>query len=54
MTVLASTIKSGSEEFSRNAASMTSLVSDLREKVAKISLGGDERARKNISSGASS
>jgi len=46
MTVLKSAIRSGSEEFSRNAAVMTSLVADLREKVAKISLGGDERARK--------
>jgi 3-methylcrotonyl-CoA carboxylase beta subunit len=46
MTILKSTIKSASEEFSRNSAAMTSLVADLREKVAKISLGGDERARK--------
>jgi len=46
MTVLKSTITSGSEEFSRNSAAMTSLVADLREKVAKIYLGGDERARK--------
>jgi 3-methylcrotonyl-CoA carboxylase beta subunit len=46
MTVLKSTIKSGSEEFGRNAQVMTSLVADLREKVARIYLGGDERARK--------
>ncbi|TWJ18297.1 carboxyl transferase domain-containing protein [Geobacter argillaceus] len=46
MTVLKSSIKSGSDDYSRNATVMTSLVADLREKVAKISLGGDERARR--------
>ena len=46
MTVLKSSIKSGSDDYSRNAAVMTALVADLREKVAKISLGGDERARR--------
>ncbi len=46
MTVLKSSIKSGSDDYSRNAAVMTSLVADLREKVAKIALGGDERARR--------
>ena len=46
MTVLKSSIKSGSEEFSRNAELMTTLVADLREKVARITLGGDEKARK--------
>jgi len=46
MTVLKSSIKSGSEEFSRNAQLMTTLVADLREKVARITLGGDEKSRK--------
>jgi 3-methylcrotonyl-CoA carboxylase beta subunit len=46
MTVLKSTIRSGSEEFDRNAQLMTTLVADLREKVARITLGGDEKARK--------
>ena len=46
MTVLKSTINTGSGEFRSNAEFMTGLVADLREKVAKICLGGDERARK--------
>jgi 3-methylcrotonyl-CoA carboxylase beta subunit len=46
MSVFKSTINSGSAEFKRNAEVMTSLVADLREKVARITLGGDERARK--------
>jgi 3-methylcrotonyl-CoA carboxylase beta subunit len=46
MTVLKSKINAGSEEFRRNAELMSGLVADLREKVAKISLGGGERALK--------
>ena len=46
MTVLTSALNAASEEFRRNAELMTALVSDLREKVVKISLGGGERARK--------
>jgi 3-methylcrotonyl-CoA carboxylase beta subunit len=46
MTVLKSSIKSGSDEFSRNAQLMTTLVADLREKVTRITRGGDEKARK--------
>jgi 3-methylcrotonyl-CoA carboxylase beta subunit len=46
MTVLKSSIKSGSDEFSRNAQLMTTLVADLREKVTRITQGGDEKARK--------
>jgi 3-methylcrotonyl-CoA carboxylase beta subunit len=46
MTVLKSSIKSGSDEFNRNAELMTALVADLRAKVACITLGGDEKARK--------
>ena len=45
MTVLKNTVNAASEEFRRNAELMTGLVADLREKVAQISLGGDERAR---------
>jgi 3-methylcrotonyl-CoA carboxylase beta subunit len=46
MTVLKSTIKTSTEEFRSNSEFMSGLVADLREKVAKISLGGDEGARK--------
>jgi 3-methylcrotonyl-CoA carboxylase beta subunit len=46
MTVLKSTINCGSEEFHRNSGVMAALVADLREKVTKIALGGDARARK--------
>jgi 3-methylcrotonyl-CoA carboxylase beta subunit len=46
MAVIKSSIKTGSQEFSRNAEAMASLVSDLREKVGRIALGGDEKARK--------
>src|SRR5512137_2430502 len=45
MTVLKSSIKSGTEEFNRNAELMTSLVADLRQKAARITLGGDDKAR---------
>jgi 3-methylcrotonyl-CoA carboxylase beta subunit len=45
MPKLASKINPDSEEFKANAAHMEALVADLREKVAKISLGGSERAR---------
>ena len=46
MTVLKSIIKTGTEEFRNNAEFMGGLVADLREKVAKVSLGGDEKSRK--------
>ena len=46
MSILNSSINSASAEFKSNAALMTSLVEDLRQKVAKIALGGDEKARK--------
>ncbi|NVN99167.1 MAG: methylcrotonoyl-CoA carboxylase, partial [Geobacteraceae bacterium] len=39
-------INSASAEFKSNAELMTALVADLREKAAKITLGGDEKARK--------
>src|SRR5512137_895691 len=45
MTVLKSTITCNSDEFRRNAGLMTSLVADLREKTARICLGGDDKAR---------
>ena len=45
MPKLASKINPDSEEFKTNAAHMEALVKDLREKVAKISLGGSERSR---------
>ena len=40
MPKLASKINPDSEDFKANAAHMEALVKDLREKVAKISLGG--------------
>ena len=46
MSILNSSINSASAEFKSNAALMTELVEDLRQKVAKIALGGDEKARK--------
>ncbi|RQW78321.1 MAG: methylcrotonoyl-CoA carboxylase, partial [Geobacter sp.] len=46
MTLLKSSINTEAEDFRRNAESMAGLVTDLREKVAQIALGGDERARK--------
>ncbi|NJD91985.1 MAG: methylcrotonoyl-CoA carboxylase [Geobacter sp.] len=46
MSTLKSNINSASAEFKNNATLMTSLVEDLRQKVARIALGGDEKARK--------
>ncbi|TYO98597.1 3-methylcrotonyl-CoA carboxylase beta subunit [Geothermobacter ehrlichii] len=45
MSILKSSLHSGSEEFHRNAEAMRVLVEDLRAKVAQIKLGGGERAR---------
>ena len=45
MPKLVSKIKPDSPAFKENAAAMQALVNDLREKVAKISLGGSERSR---------
>ena len=45
MTILRSQLDIRSEEFRANAARMQGLVNDLREKVEKVSLGGDESAR---------
>jgi len=46
MTILKSSISTESEEFRRNAELMGSLVADLRDKAAVITLGGDDKARK--------
>jgi 3-methylcrotonyl-CoA carboxylase beta subunit len=46
MTMLKSSISTTSEEFRRNAEVMGAQVADLRDKAARISLGGDEKARK--------
>jgi 3-methylcrotonyl-CoA carboxylase beta subunit len=46
MTILESTLNPRSEDFKRNAQAMQALVDDLKEKVAKIALGGGEDARK--------
>ncbi|MDD2853229.1 MAG: carboxyl transferase domain-containing protein [Desulfuromonadaceae bacterium] len=44
MTILKSSIRTQSDEFKGNAEVMTSLVADLRAKVAKIKQGGGEKA----------
>jgi len=46
MPKLTSKINTESAEFKANAAHMADLVSDLEDKVAKIAVGGSERARK--------
>ncbi len=46
MGIIRTKIDTSSAEFRANQACMEKLVEDLREKVAKISLGGSERARK--------
>src|SRR5262245_41888278 len=45
MPVLKSAIDPRTEDFRANAAAMATLVGDLRAKVAKAALGGDEAAR---------
>jgi 3-methylcrotonyl-CoA carboxylase beta subunit len=45
MPVIKSQLNPRSEEFRANAARMQGLVADLREKVARTTLGGDEQAR---------
>ena len=45
MPKIVSKINPDSTEFRTNAAAMQALVDDLREKVAKIALGGSERSR---------
>ena len=52
MPVFKSRLDSRAADFCANAASMRALVADLREKVAKITIGGDEAARqKHVSRG---
>lgn len=46
MTTLDSKLNSRSEDFKANAAAMQRVVDDLKEKVAKIALGGGDEARK--------
>ena len=45
MPALKTSINPRSEEFRANAAAMAALVQDLRDKVARAALGGDEAAR---------
>lgn len=45
MTKLISLLNTGSQEFKENQASMQALVDNLSQKLEKISLGGDEKAR---------
>jgi len=45
VTVLSSSISVHSDEYRKNAEVMTGLVADLREKVAQVRRGGDEKAR---------
>ena len=46
MPAIKSNLDTRSDEFRENARRMRGLVDDLREKVGKVSLGGDEAARK--------
>jgi 3-methylcrotonyl-CoA carboxylase beta subunit len=46
MPIYRSSINSASADFKRNSEVMAALVADLREKAAKITAGGDEKARK--------
>ena len=46
MTMLESKLNSRSDDFKANAAAMQIIVDDLKEKVAKIALGGGDDARK--------
>ena len=43
--MIKSQVKPRSEEFRANAARMESLVKDLKEKVAAVTVGGDQAAR---------
>ncbi|MBX9868702.1 MAG: methylcrotonoyl-CoA carboxylase, partial [Burkholderiaceae bacterium] len=45
MTTLESKLNSRSNDFKANSAAMQSVVDDLKEKIAKIALGGGEEAR---------
>src|SRR3990170_1561303 len=45
MPALKTSINPRSEEFRANAAAMAALVQDLRDKVGRCALGGDEAAR---------
>src|SRR5471032_2947706 len=52
MPVFKSQLDPRSADFKANAGRMTELVSDLREKIAKITIGGDEASRqKHVSRG---
>jgi 3-methylcrotonyl-CoA carboxylase beta subunit len=52
MTTLNSSLKTNSQDYMDNAAAMDALTDDLRQKVAKIKLGGGDKARaKHISRG---
>ncbi|HVT23693.1 MAG TPA: carboxyl transferase domain-containing protein [Rhizomicrobium sp.] len=46
MTQIKSTISATSATFKKNAATMSALVEDLRNRMATAALGGDERSRK--------
>ena len=45
MPKLSTSVRPDSPAFKANEAAMRALVADLKEKVAKISLGGSERSR---------
>ena len=52
MTQLKTSLDTHSQEYDRNASAMRELTAELREKVARIQLGGDEKARrKHLSRG---
>ena len=45
MSVIKSQLDARAEDFRANDARMRALVSDLREKAARVALGGDDAAR---------
>src|SRR4051812_31679618 len=46
MTILTSQVDTRSDTFKRNAAAMRALLEDLRQRTAKVRLGGGEDSRK--------
>src|SRR3546814_20921764 len=45
MSVIASKLRTGSDEFRANSSALRALVDELRDKTARTALGGSEKAR---------
>src|SRR3546814_16674379 len=45
MSVIASKLRTGSDEFHANSSALRALVDELRDKTARTALGGSEKAR---------